>query len=420
MTNQANTLTLNFANDLGYSSIKGSINDQALRVPSLIAIQRPQNIAKPVTFDQVADQDHYFAHLLKHMDVSISSPAVKLSGRFFVGERAVTEGISTRAFDVNDFTGKSDSDLSLILTLSTLANFAVKQAYDQSLDLTQQLDVTVNMATALPITEGQRSQATENYARRYFNGPHIVTVQNFAQPIVVKLTFNRVYVGLEGELAQIAINNAPTLQPKLAQALMADFGAHYPDFKDQVDAQALTGLQNVLGIDVGEGTTDYPVIVNGHANPNASTSLNAGYGTALQEAVGLLQQAGMNIRTRGELNRFLSQQVSPLAKARQDFAREKVYDQLTDLADQIIDTVSETLAHANADLDVVYLYGGGSTPLLTATDIRDRLMAKLRGFAGGFDIPVVCVPENFADQLNLDGLQAVLSAELGFTTKDLK
>ena len=78
------------------------------------------------------------------------------------------------------------------------------------------------------------------------------------------------------------------------------------------------------------------------------------------------------------------------------------------------------MAHANADLDVVYLYGGGATPLLTATDIRDRLMAKLRGFAGGFDIPVVCVPEAFADQLNLDGLQAVLSAELGFTAKDLK
>ena len=58
-----------------------------------------------------------------------------------------------RAFDVNDFTGKSETDLAIILTLSLIAGKKVKEAYEAGQDLKETLKVKVNMATALPISE---------------------------------------------------------------------------------------------------------------------------------------------------------------------------------------------------------------------------------------------------------------------------
>ena len=90
------------ANDLGYSSLKLGIKNVDIPTPinkyfnhqeiypSVIAIQRPQDFTKPVTFDNEQEQDEYFENLQDHLDVSFSSPAIDLPGRFLVGPRAFT------------------------------------------------------------------------------------------------------------------------------------------------------------------------------------------------------------------------------------------------------------------------------------------------------------------------------------------
>ena len=402
------------ANDLGHSSLKINITNIDTGkstgkevVPSVIAIQRPQNYEKPPVFDTKREQDEYFKHLENHMDVTITSPSVSTQGRFFVGQKAIDSGLPTRMFDINDFNGKSQSDLALILTLTKIATQVVKDAYKNSKDNNISNDLTANviMTTALPIKEGKVPNVIETYQKRYTNGEHLVNLYNFEQPITVKIKFIEIYVGLEGELAQFMISEA---DPDLKEKIKADFDESYPELKNDVTADQLISVKNLLGIDIGDGTTDKPIIINGKANPNASTSLSTGYGSVLQDAVSILQDKGMNIQTRGDLNNFLEETISPFVRSRQEFARQTVYDQLDRLVDQIIDSASETMRHAGANIELVYVYGGGSIPLLQETNMRDRLVEKLKGFSGGFDIPVIWIDPSRARTLNEDGLQLYL------------
>ena len=40
---------LNAANDLGYGSIKATLNDEKVKMPSVIAGKKPQDITEPVS-----------------------------------------------------------------------------------------------------------------------------------------------------------------------------------------------------------------------------------------------------------------------------------------------------------------------------------------------------------------------------------
>ena len=427
------------ANDLGYSSMKTSIyNINKLKnvkdkpseliatfinnfekMPSIIVTQRPQDYNKPMVFDNTQQQNEYFNDLQQHLDVTITSPAVKKQGRFLIGTRAIKSGLNTRGFDVNDYTGKSESDLSVILTLSRIAAEVVKDAYNEKKDLTKILPASVIMTTNLPIIEGKKPHINDMYKQRYMSGKHLVTLHNFAQPITVELNFADVYVGLEGEMAQFAITNATS---SLKDSIFNDFVTTYPEFKDAFDnddtndldkkghpADKLTNLENVLGIDIGEGTTDFEVIANGRANPTASLSMSTGYGNVLEDAVGVLQSEQMNIPNRSALNAFLNEKVTfPPKKARQNHAKEVTYDQLNQFVDMIIDKTSEVMRHAGTDIELVYVYGGGSIPLKSQTDMREQLVNKLKGFAGGYDIPVVWIDKQHAQIMNLLGLTMYL------------
>ena len=101
------------ANDLGYGSVKANVDGENIKFPSVIAAERPQDIQAPMEFDTKQDQDAYMKDFLNNMDVTVSSNAVKTSGRFLVGNAAIDSGLSMRAFDVNDFTGKSETDLAI-------------------------------------------------------------------------------------------------------------------------------------------------------------------------------------------------------------------------------------------------------------------------------------------------------------------
>lgn len=406
------------ANDLGYSSMKIGIKNVDINAqvghyfnsnevyPSVIAIQRPQDYTKPITFDTEAEQDEYFNNLKDHLDVTVTSPSVDLQGRFLVGPRATESGLVTRNFDVNDFTGKSESDLSLILTLSRLASQVVTDSYNNHEDLSKILSANIVMTTNLPIKEAKKPHVTDNYRQRYVTGKHLVTIHNFAQPIVVELTFTDVYVGLEGEMGQFEINNAPK---GLKKAILDDFNNSYPSLKGQVTADQLCSLENVLGIDIGEGTTDYTVITNGHANPVASVSMSTGYGNVLESAVGILQNESMNIPDRNALRHFLNEPaVMPTKRARQKHAQETVNDQLTHFNDDIIEKTSQVMRQAGTDLEAAFVFGGGSVPLLKETDLRPRLVNKLKGFAGGYDIPVIWIDPKYAQELNMMGLTTYL------------
>lgn len=401
-----NVVKMNVANDLGYGSVKAKVNDTKIHFPSVLALQREQDIAKPVEFDSEKEKLSYLSDMINHMDVTVSSSAVKTQGRFLLGTAAVKSSLPMRAFDVNDFTGKSDNDLSIILTLGMIAAQRVALAVKNDEDLSEQLNAEVNMTTALPVSEGKKNGIVDSYINKYVNSKHTVVFHNLKDPITVSLTFNKVYVALEGEVAQLYIQNSDI---KLKGLIKKDFAKNYPELATEIEVTDLVKIKNLLGIDIGEGTTDLVVIKDGKANAVSSTSLPNGYGNALQDAIDVLQTQNMNFEARSQLQDYLSQDVSPLAKRMQNKVRQTVFEQLAPFADKIVEAASKTMRKAGANVEVLYVYGGGSIPMLEQTELRQKLAQKMKDFSGGIDVPVIWIDKSYAQILNEKGLELVLN-----------
>lgn len=404
---EKSTYVLNVANDLGYGSIKGSLNDEKILMPSVIARLTPENTVLPKTFDHSDETTNYMQHFMDNLDVTISSSAITEQGRFLIGNAAVRSQLPLQSFDVNDFAGKSEDDLALILTLSMIAGKTVKDAYEQEEDLGNPLRVTVNMATALPVSEGKRGNVLETYHDKFTGSNHTVTLHNFKDPITVQIHFRKVFVALEGETAQLMIKNAGS---GLKQALLADFKHHYPELSNNIAADDIIKDDNVLGVDIGEGTTDLVTILNGEVNTNASSSLPKGYGNVLQTAVEVLQAQQMNFDNRAQLKDYLSQPASPFAKKHQEKVRKVVYSQLEPFADQIINAISAAVRQSGAGVELLFVYGGGSIPMAKESQLRKKIQEKLQRFNGGDDIPVIWVSPKYAQVLNEMGLMLILNA----------
>lgn len=401
-----NVVKMNVANDLGYGSVKAKVNDTKIHFPSVLALQREQDIAKPVEFDSEKEKLSYLSDMINHMDITVSSSAVKTQGRFLLGNAAVKSSLPMRAFDVNDFTGKSDNDLSIILTLGLIAAQRVALAVENGEDLSEQLNAEVNMTTALPVSEGKKNGIVDSYINKYVNSKHTVVFHNLKDPITVSLAFNKVYVALEGEVAQLYIQNSDI---KLKGLIKKDFAKNYPELATEIEVTDLVKIRNLLGIDIGEGTTDLVVIKDGKANAVSSTSLPNGYGNALQDAIDVLQTQNMNFEARSQLQDYLSQDVSPLAKRMQNKVRQTVFEQLAPFADKIVEAASKTMRKAGANVEVLYVYGGGSIPMLEQTELRQKLAQKMKDFSGGIDVPVIWIDKSYAQILNEKGLELVLN-----------
>ena len=401
-----NVVKINVANDLGYGSVKAKVNDTKIHFPSVLALQREQDIAKPVEFDSEKEKLSYLSDMINHMDITVSSSAVKTQGRFLLGTAAVKSSLPMRAFDVNDFTGKSDNDLSIILTLGMIAAQRVASAVENDEDLSEQLNAEVAMTTALPVSEGKKNGIVDSYINKYINSKHTVVFHNLKDPITVSLTFNKVYVALEGEVAQLYIQNSDI---KLKGLIKKDFAKNYPELATEIEVTDLVKIKNLLGIDIGEGTTDLVVIKDGKANAVSSTSLPTGYGNALQDAIDVLQTQNMNFEARSQLQDYLSQDVSPLAKRMQNKVRQTVFEQLAPFADKIVEAASKTMRKAGANVEVLYVYGGGSIPMLEQTELRQKLAQKMKDFSGGIDVPVIWIDKSYAQILNEKGLELVLN-----------
>ena len=269
------------------------------------------------------------------------------------------------------------------------------------------MDVNVTMTTALPIMEGKKPNVVDQYRDRYMKVDHLVTFHNFEQLINVRIHFDLVTVALEGETAQYAIIKA---NAQLAQGIENDFASHYPDLAKAMNGTPINSVADILGIDIGEGTTDLAVFSNGRLNALASSSLNSGYGNVLEEAMNDLLNQGFNIGSRVELQQLLSAPTNPLRQGKKAMALNAVNAQLDQMTDRIVHEISGVLRQVSNKIDVIYVYGGGSIPMEDV--LRRALMDKIKAFVGDVDIPVVFIPANYAQYLNDLGLNMILQAVL--------
>src|SRR5699024_9759755 len=132
------------------------VEGEEKKFPSVLAIQREQDILAPVEYEDQSEKDVYMKDFLNHMDVTVSSSSVKMQGRYLIGNAAIDSGLQLTSFDINSLSGKAGSDLSLIFTLSLAAGKRVKEAYESGEDLSNTLKTEVTLVTALPVKEGKK------------------------------------------------------------------------------------------------------------------------------------------------------------------------------------------------------------------------------------------------------------------------
>lgn len=390
------------ASDLGNDTVKIKINNENISVPSVIG---NANNNEKVIFVDKSEEDNYMKDFFNHLEASVTSASVKTTDHILVGQAAINNRVSPRRFDINNYSLKSKDDLSLILNLVILAAKRVKDAYFNHEELSQ-LKMNVYLATALPIREGKQLGILKNYQDKYLRNDHIVTFDNFKNPISVNLHFEKVMVTLEGQTAQIALTNSPKMYPELAESLLADLKSHYD--LPNITTNDLIHLPNIMGIDIGGKTVDLPVFMNGSANTNVSDSSLKGYDSVLQAAITELQNNMRNFNDIGQLESYLEQGANPFDPSSYQQVVDIVKNNSKDLVQSIIASVSKVMGQANLNPDVIYVYGGGSIPLSHDTDLRKQLNDKLSSFNGNRVIPIVWVDSKYAQILNKLGLELYL------------
>ncbi|MDT0157769.1 hypothetical protein Q9R19_09045 [Microbacterium sp. ARD32] len=391
--------------DVGNGYVKGMIlnTDTGVRdridLPSAVVATPRQSPKVPLDDAEAlqtmndAEEDFY-----NRLDASFSSPLVADSDRRIFGRSALSvRGSVFSEFEVHDgHASKADQQLSKILVLGVYATKALRD-YVRTHDALpeQELRVRVRTGLALPISEfvARRYGYAGEFIGAKGSAVHLVTIKNFNTPVSVRLEFEDVQVVAEGASAQYAISDKG--EP-LANALLTDLRSREPEMLPGVTGADLVAAQNTVGIDVGEGTVNFPVFTNARFNAEAASTLDMGYGTILENALDRQDEAELRFTSRKQLADFLQTTPSVLQRNRHQRAVQLVEPDVKHLVDQIRRAFSETLSQSGESTEVVYVYGGGSGP------IKEELYPELIKAAG--DVPVLYLDARYSRHLNREGL----------------
>lgn len=413
------TMELTGGIDVGNGYVKGVIRGvvngeevfDAIDLPSAV-VSTSRATPKVPEADSEASKIVVEDDFYNHLAASFTTPLVGHSDLRIFGRAALsTPGSKFTQFEVLGARSKADQELSFVLVLGIFAAKALRDHVREHGALPDhELRATVRTGLALPIAEyvqRRSSYAAQFIGRLGSDDPavHLVTIKNFSTPVTVRLTFADVQVLPEGASAQFAITDKG--EP-LAQALLDDLRASDPEEAARlkgVTAGLLVGVRNTVGVDVGEGTVNFPVFTDGGFNSEAAGTLEQGYGTALTNALDRMSTSGdkdLRFKNRKTLADFLQQEPSVFLQGRFDRASGFVEEEASYLCDEIGSRFEDVLSEVGGTTEVVYVYGGGSGP------IKELLRPVLQKAAGG--IPVLYLDAAYSRHLNREGLYLAASA----------
>lgn len=283
--------------DIGNGYVKGVIEDRSadphdrsanvpvdmVDMPSVAAtLIRPNLLQTPDADapDVLADGQEWF----DNADLVFSSNLVPDTYRRVIGRRALaTKASSVDAFDLVGNKSKAEQPLSKVLVLGILAAKALRDYVavtgqlpsPNNPDTVASLTVRAVLALALPISEYEVHR--NSYSASFVGTAteplvHQVRINNFVTPVTVSIVFDNVLVVPEGASAQYAINY---FGEPLMERLLADVRSRGVALEG-IEATHLLAATDTIGVDVGEGTVNFPVFTGGRFNADASRTLPAG------------------------------------------------------------------------------------------------------------------------------------------------
>lgn len=333
--------------------------------------------------------------IFNNMDASFDSPLVKDMNRRLFGKRGLMSGMSIEEFDVYSHVSKAKQDLSGILILGAVAGNALKDYWSENGKLPEDmLDVTVRCALALPIREYKKYR--KEYAEQLKSATHIVTLHNFEQRIRISIKFEDVQVLAEGASAQYAIS---AKGPEFMAALLADC-RRWVSLDSSITANDILSATNTVGIDIGEGTVNFPVFQNGQFNPDASVTFDKGYGSILVKSLDRLQDEGFPFGSRKELADYIQTPPSAIKKATYNKVTAIVKEETVAFVNEVKMQFVKVMSRVGAYVEVVYVYGGGATPV--RADLYPSLIEVSKDFKT--ECPILYLDSRYSRNLNREGL----------------
>lgn len=383
--------------DIGNGYVKGKVKSETVTnidIASGVAyVTNTHDIKTPD-----AELPEFMPEIFDRMDVSFETPLVPDRNRRLFGKRGLQSGMSIEEFDVYSHISKAKQPLSAMLTLGCLAGKVLQDYYEKNKALPDTvLKATVRVSLALPISEYKKYRKV--YADGYKTTAHVVEFHNFEQPVRVELSFEDVQVIAEGASAHYAIKDKGA---ELMDAMLADM-RKMGEPLEGITAQDILSAKNTIGIDIGEGTVNFPVFQNGKFNPDASVTFDKGYGAVLNSALERLQDQGYPFNSRKELQEFLNTPPTTLNQRRYNKICDIVIEEIVAFVNEVGMQFSKVMGRVGTFVDVVFVYGGGASPV--KKELYPLLIDKAKSFGGGdLSCPILYLDSRYSRFLNREGL----------------
>jgi len=379
--------------DVGNGYVKAALKGDKLDkfdIPSGVAlVTSASDLPTPNTAAaEVTGGDFY-----NELDLQFNSPLVHTTHRYLFGRRALrAQTPRFEEFDVVSGISKAEQSLTKVLVLGLFAGKAIRDYVATHGALPQgQLDVEARVALALPIDEYREHRVT--FAESFKAGTHLVTVNNFETAVSVRIEFVDVQVAAEGASAQFAIRQ---LGVDLANSMIEDVRSHGQALEG-ITGQDIFDARSTVGIDIGEGTVNFPVYSDGKFNGDASRTFDKGYGTVLNNSLTPLSRAKLAFNSRKALADYLLSTPSALKRAEHAKVTAIVAEQAELFSEQVAEEFRKIMAEVGRDTEVVYVFGGGSG------SVRSSLHPKLLEVIPE-GIPVLFLDPRYSRHLNREGL----------------
>lgn len=371
-------MKVKFGNDFGNSSIKLAVGDTIISQPSVFC--------KVASLDNLEElnSEHVLSSLYDKLVCTIESKALgNIPSTYYVGNYALTSGNYLTNIGVGGLNDKASSDVPVVCSLAFMAAYAVKETPDTCAD---EIDLDVDMATAVPVSQYSKKIAKE-YANR-FMGSHKVIVYLGSRKVTVNVNISYAYVLPEGIPSMYYLTGKHSI-PELKGC----------DFKSS----------KVQHVSIGEGTTEYPQTYDGvRFDPRFNFGDNSGVGKAAENVLD-------KFIAKINLEKYSRQQLMNVVRNPQhkfhDIAMPLFDMALEEQAQVILKNIRKQLEKCDFEVDYVLIYGGGSVLM------RRFLESSLTSYAEQRGIKVIFVPEEYAITLEANGLNSFVHSKIYSTLK---
>lgn len=327
------------------------------------------------------------------LDVSFETPVVGDDLRHILGRQAVyTDTVDQQTFNHINGESKARQPLGRMLLLGVLAAKALRDYVRINNAMPEdRLDAVSTVVVALPIKEWYAEE--QSYARE-LEGSHMVRIRNFSETVDVMVKIEHCAVLAEGASAVFAIRDRGE---QMSQALLDDT-RRMGQALEGITAADIYASRNILGIDIGEGTVNFPVYRDGEFDANNSRTLMNGYGSVLNMALQSLE----GFSDLKSLEVFLQSTPDPTNRRKHAAITDTVLNYRKALARKIVSEFDEVLKYSGGSIGVVYVYGGGAGPM---RDLLHSMLIERADISQPLGAPPILYPDTaFSRNLNREGM----------------